>query len=154
MYRNVGSKAELLSHVSHSVAVGNERKYAAGILRRSQDQLEGPFDLCQREHYRSFEKGDHVDLEVALRKVRYKQGLPVDASGVTQDGKAFANIHEFRKYLVEQDEQLARNLAQRFLTFAPGSGVSFANRSTAESILRETKDDGYPGSLASSACRP
>ena len=97
-----------------------------------------------RDHYRSFEKGENVDLEVALRKVRYKKGLPVDASGVTQQGQAFADIHEFRKYLVEQDEQLARNLTERFLTFATGAGVSFADRAVVESILHETKDDGYP----------
>ncbi len=97
-----------------------------------------------RDHYRSFEKGEEIDLEVALRKVRYKRGLPVDASGVTQEGQAFTDIHEFRKYLVAQDEQLARNLTERFLTFATGAGISFADRATVESILQETNEDSYP----------
>ena len=97
-----------------------------------------------RDHYRSFEKGQNIDLEVALRKVRYKRGLPVDASGVTEEGHAFTDIHEFREYLLRQDEQLARNLTKRFLTFATGAGVSFADRAFVESILSETKDDGYP----------
>ncbi len=97
-----------------------------------------------RDHYRSFEKGEEINLEVALRKVRYKQGLPVDASGVTQEGQAFVSIHEFREYLVKQDEQLARNLTERFLTFATGAGVSFADRAVVESILRKTKDKSHP----------
>lgn len=97
-----------------------------------------------RDHYRSFEKGENIDLEVALRKVRYKRGLPVDASGVTQEGQSFADIYEFREYLVGQDEQLARNLTERFLTFATGAGVSFADRTIVEDILNETKEDAYP----------
>ncbi len=97
-----------------------------------------------REHYRSFEKGENIDLEVALRKVRYKRGLPVDASGVTQEGQAFRDIHDFRRYLAGQDEQLARNLTERFMTFSTGAGISFADRSVIEEILRETKQNGYP----------
>ncbi|MEL7267181.1 MAG: DUF1592 domain-containing protein, partial [Planctomycetota bacterium] len=97
-----------------------------------------------RDHYRSFETGETVDLKVALRNVRYKQGLAVDAAGVTEDGQAFADIHQFRKHLLQQEEQVARNLAGRFLTFATGAGVSFADRDTIQQILRATKDDGYP----------
>lgn len=76
--------------------------------------------------------------------MKYRQGLPVDASGVTEDGHAFNDIHEFRKILVAQDEQLARNLTERFLTFATGASVSYADRDVVESILHETKQDGYP----------
>ena len=97
-----------------------------------------------RDHYRSMGEGEELDLVVALRDVKYRRGLPVDASGVTEDGHAFDDIHEFRQFLVAQDEQLARNLTERFLTFATGAGVSFADRDVVESILRETKEDGYP----------
>jgi len=97
-----------------------------------------------REHYRSLGEGDKLDLVVALRPVKYRRGPPVDASGVTQDGHEFNDIHQFRKYLVARDEQLARNLTERFLTFATGAGVSFADRNVVETILRENKDEGYP----------
>ncbi len=97
-----------------------------------------------RDHYRSMGEGKKLDLVVALREVKYRQGLPVDASGVTEDGNAFNDIHEFRKVLVAQDEQLARNLTERFLTFATGASVSYADRDVVESILHETKQDGYP----------
>lgn len=97
-----------------------------------------------RDHYRSFGAGEELDLQVALRKVQYKRGHVVDASGMTQEGQAFKDIHDFRRYLAGQDEQLARNLVERFLTFATGAGISFADRSVVESILHETRDGGYP----------
>ncbi len=97
-----------------------------------------------REHYRSQGEGEKLDLVVALRNVKYKQGLPVDSSGITQEGQAFKDIHDFREYLAEKEEQLTRNLTQRFLTFATGAGVSFADRTIVESILNETRDEGYP----------
>ncbi|WP_231603412.1 DUF1592 domain-containing protein [Neorhodopirellula pilleata] len=97
-----------------------------------------------RDHYRSLGEGKKLDQVVALRDVRYRQGLPVDASGVTDDGHAFNDIHEFRNVLVAQDEQLARNLTERFLTFATGASVSFVDRDVVNSILRESRKEGYP----------
>ena len=97
-----------------------------------------------RESYRSFGEGQPLDIEVALRKVKYKRGLPVDASGVTQEGRAFKDIHEFREYLVGLDEQLARNLTERFLTFATGAGVSFADRAEVEAILNANRERRFP----------
>ncbi len=97
-----------------------------------------------REHYRSQGEGKTIDLAVALRQVRYKLGLPVDASGVTKAGQAFKDIYQFREYLVQQDEQLARNLVERFMTVATGAGVSFADRTEVDAILSKHEKDGYP----------
>ncbi len=97
-----------------------------------------------REHYRSFEEGEKLDVVVALRPVKYRRGPSVDASGVTKAGHEFNDIHQYRKLLAGQDEQLARNLTERFLTFATGAGVSFADRNVVETILRENEDEGYP----------
>ncbi|MEM1441703.1 MAG: DUF1592 domain-containing protein [Verrucomicrobiota bacterium] len=98
-----------------------------------------------REDYRSFGEGEKTDLVVAKRPVRYKQGLPVDASGITAEGWEFSDIHDFRQYLLEHHErQIARNLTERIATFATGAGVSFADRRTIESILDATEAEGYP----------
>lgn len=97
-----------------------------------------------RKNYRSFGEGKPVDLKVALRKVQYKQGLPVDASGVTKGGYEFNGIREFRKQLLENDDQIARNLVQRFITFSTGAGVTFADRESVEAILRKNKEQSYP----------
>ena len=97
-----------------------------------------------RENYRSMGEGKKVDLVVAGRKVRFKKGLPVDASGVTKDGFEFSDIYEFREHLLKQERQLARNLTERFLTFATGAGVTFADRGAVEAILDATEPNGYP----------
>ena len=97
-----------------------------------------------RTHYRSMGEGEPLNLKVANRPVRYKKGLPVDASGVTKDGQAFRDIDEFRQLLLREERQLARNLTERFLTFATGAGVTFADRKEVEAILDATEADGYP----------
>ncbi|MEM7698427.1 MAG: DUF1592 domain-containing protein [Verrucomicrobiota bacterium] len=97
-----------------------------------------------RTNYRSFGEGEQVALRVADRPVSYKEGLPVDASGVTKDGVEFRDIHEFRDYLITQERQLARNLVERFVTFATGAVPTFADRKTIERILDENADRGYP----------
>lgn len=96
-----------------------------------------------QERYRSFEHGEETDLKVANRRVRYRLGLPVDASGVTEQGQAFEDIEEFRQSLVAREEQIARNLIQRLLTFATGAGVTFADRVVVEDILRQTQSTNH-----------
>ena len=96
-----------------------------------------------RDRYRSFGEGEALKIKVANRPVRYKRGLPVDASGTTEDGQAFKDIYQFRKHLLRQERQIARNLTERFLTFATGAGVTFADRSEIEAILDSTEADGY-----------
>lgn len=97
-----------------------------------------------RDHYRSFGEGEPLKLRIANRPVRYKQGLPVDASGITEDGQPFADLFEFREHLLKDERQIARNLVERFLTFATGSEVTFADRAEIESILDGTEADHYP----------
>lgn len=97
-----------------------------------------------RENYRSLGEGEKVNLTVAGRDVRYKRGLPVDPSGVTKEGTAFKDIHEFRDYLLGRERQLARNLTERLLTFATGATISFADKRVVEAILDQTEPDDYP----------
>ena len=96
-----------------------------------------------QDRYRSFDQGEEIELKVARRQVRYKLGLPVDSSGVTEEGQQFGNIHEFREYLVGKEEQIARNLVERLLTFGTGAGITFADRSVVEEILQRTKPTNY-----------
>ncbi len=70
---------------------------------------------------------------------RYTEALKVDPSGTTVEGESFKDIHEFRKYLLKNEDQLARNLADRLTTFATGSGVTFADRALVEGILKKAE---------------
>ena len=103
------------------------------------------FDVMggEREHYRSFEKGKPLDIQVADRKVQYKRGPIVDAAGQTSDGQKFSGVEGFRAILLTQQDQIGQNLVERLLTFATGSGISFADRQTVQEIMTHTEPKGY-----------
>ncbi len=72
----------------------------------------------------------------------FHHGLPVDASGELPDGRAFKDIRDFKRLLLEteaQETQIARNLVQQLTVFATGAPVRFADRAAVEEILRQTR---------------
>lgn len=96
-----------------------------------------------RDNYRSFEDGEKVERKFALRDVKYKTGLPVNASGKTEEGQDFSDIHDFRKYLLSKEEMVSKNLANRLLTFSTGAGITLADREEISRILNDTKPSGH-----------
>ena len=98
-----------------------------------------------RDRYRA------MDEKVAAEKGRGKNGqpfefhyaLPVDASGVMPDGRAFKDIHDFKRLLRGEDETIARNLARQLVVFATGAPVRFRDRPQIEQMLNRTKAQGY-----------
>jgi hypothetical protein len=96
-----------------------------------------------RTQYRSFEKGEPANIKVADRKVKYKIGPPVDATGETQNGREFGDIRDYRQILLRKERQIARNLVERLIIFSTGAKVSFADRGVVQSILDRTEDSGY-----------
>ncbi len=96
-----------------------------------------------RDKYRRLGFGKPVERTVAYQPVRYKDGLPVDSTGRMKDGRAFQEINGFKKILLEDRTQIARNLASRLAVFATGAGISFSDRATIENILRKTEPSGH-----------
>ncbi len=100
-----------------------------------------------REHYRA------IDPETADIKVNYlpnqplpkkfKQGLPVDASDKFSDGRRFQDIREFKRLLLEDEDQIARNLVEKLVVYATGAPITFADREEIEQILDQTRDSGH-----------
>ena len=90
-----------------------------------------------RDRYRSKEKGDPVKAFVGEGHygVSYKLALPVDPSGETADGVAFKDIVEFKKLLLRDERQLAKNYLQRLTVYATGREVGFADRKAINAIL-------------------
>jgi hypothetical protein len=88
-----------------------------------------------REGYRA-EKGEVSRVKFRGRSIyEYKLGPPVDASGELADGRRFANIDNFKRLLMEREDQVARNLTQDLLTYATGAGIQFADREVVDEIL-------------------
>ena len=97
-----------------------------------------------REFYRAsnFPKGGLVPLSnYPERKVW--RGLDVEVGGTTPQGRKFKNVDDYKALLLEDKEQLARNLARQLLVFATGAEVQFADRELAKSIAARTRDRNY-----------
>lgn len=96
-----------------------------------------------RDRYRSLGVGDPVSLRINARKVRYKLGLPVDASGVTAGGDPFDGFAAFRDVLTSDPERLARNFVTKIAVFATGREMGFSDRAEIDRIVRESGESGY-----------
>jgi hypothetical protein len=78
------------------------------------------------------------------RITRFREGLPVDASGVTADGKKFSGIREFKKLLLAKNEQIARHFISRLVVYSTGGEIQFADREELDAIVDRTRDAGFP----------
>ena len=70
-------------------------------------------------------------------------GRGVDASGTTADGRAFADVIEFKKLLLEDEEAIARNLTEQLLVYATGAPVGFSDRDEVAAILEKSRGFDY-----------
>ncbi len=92
-----------------------------------------------REHYRA--TGE--PREVNGRRVRFWDGPAVDSSDVMPDGRSFRNIDEFKQLLLEDKEQLARNLAEKLVAYGTGAAPTQVDKPHIESIVRRLRDKNY-----------
>ena len=75
----------------------------------------------------------------------YAEGPPVDPSGVTPGGDAFAGIEQYKALMLRNDlEQVARHVASQLLVYSTGAEIEFADRDAVETIVARLGDDGYP----------
>jgi hypothetical protein len=95
-----------------------------------------------RERFRSIDKGEQVNLKIQGRKVRYRFGPPVDATGVLSTGAKFASMAEFQKILLADQDRIARCITEKLLTFATGRPMGFADRREIDLLVTQSKAKG------------
>jgi hypothetical protein len=92
-----------------------------------------------RTRYRSLGEGDAPDkADTGGRNVPYKLAQPVDPSGETADGRAFADVAGFKAILLADPRAVPRNLVGQLVVYATGAPVGFADRAAVERILDRT----------------
>ena len=121
-----------------SCSVCHDRMDPLGLALENYDVIGG-----WREAYRSAGDGQKANIEVEGRKVQYKIGLPVDASGVLPDGKTFQNMEELKQFLLADKSQIARCVTEKLLTYATGAGVSFADKVEIDAIVKKAAAKEY-----------
>lgn len=98
-----------------------------------------------RTRYRSTGKGDWPNLLLNGRRVhQYRLGPGVDASGVTEDGNAFAGIREYKRLLLSREREVARNLTSNLIVYATGGKIQFSDRDDLEQIVERLRAADYP----------
>ncbi len=77
------------------------------------------------------------------QKLLFRYAQPVDAAGELADGRKFADIRQFKRLLLDNEIQLARNLAQQLTVYATGAPVLFSDRGQIEKILERASANHY-----------
>ncbi len=94
-----------------------------------------------RDWYRVTGNGGPVVVDG--RRMPYHKGKPVDPSNMTEDGKPFQNIDEFRQLLLRDKDQLARSLATKLVTYSTGAAPTKADRPEIEALVTRVRDQNY-----------
>ena len=106
------------------------------------------FDVMggSRERYRAFAENVKPEPGIGLSGQRFSfhYGLPVDSAGVLIDGRSFKDVREFKKLLLEHDEQVvARNLVSQLATYATGAPIGFSDRKQVQEVLDKSRGSGH-----------
>ncbi len=92
-----------------------------------------------RENYRALTNGGEKDKQG--RRVR--SGPAVDPGDVLPDGRRFANIDDYKKLILEDNDQLARNLTEKLLTYSTGAAPTMTDKHQIEAIVHRLRDKRY-----------
>jgi mono/diheme cytochrome c family protein len=144
-------REQMALHKTQQVCASCHRKIdPPGFALENYDILGG-----WRERYRVSKGGEGIDyVPLANHPNRKKESWktspqrvylakPVEAFGETSAGEAFADIDEYKKILLRDPNQIARNLAEKLLVYSTGSPIEFADRRSVEKIVKAAREDNY-----------
>jgi len=92
-------------------------------------------------NYRSL--GKQFKSPPNLKRVQWRIGPPVDPSGVTADGKVFADLKEFKqKVLLADPEAFTLALTRKLAAYGSGRAMGFSDRAELQRIAGQTFTHG------------
>ena len=122
-----------------SCAVCHTKMDPAGFALENFDVMGG-----WRDRYRAMGDGiPEKGLAKSGQKFAFHLALPVDATGELPDGRAFSGIRELKRLLLDDEKQLARNLARQLAVYATGAPVRFSDRPQIEQVLDRAGSGHY-----------
>lgn len=86
-----------------------------------------------RDHYRAMGEDSR----------RVIKGPPVDSTGILADGRRFENIDDYKLLLLQDKDQLVRNLAEKLLSYSTGAKTTPLDKPEIERIVRRVREKGY-----------
>ncbi|MEO2015794.1 MAG: DUF1592 domain-containing protein [Fuerstiella sp.] len=124
-----------------SCAVCHDKLDPAGFALESFDVIGG-----WRKNYRTLGDGERPGFSqhpITYAWIRYRIGLPVDATGKTSDGQSFGDIREFKQLLLRQKNSIATGLTEKLLTYALGRRVGFSDRQDIQKLVESSARNDY-----------
>jgi hypothetical protein len=94
-----------------------------------------------RDRYRVTGSGESVTIDG--RRMAYHIGKKVDPSDVTEDGKKFANVTEFKQLLLADKDRLARAVATKLVTYSTGAAPTSVDRAAIDAIVGKVRAGDY-----------
>jgi hypothetical protein len=86
-----------------------------------------------RDHYRAMGEDSR----------RVIQGPPVDSTGVLPDGRRFENIDDYKLLLLQDKDQLARNMTEKLISYAIGAEPTPLDKQEIERIVSLVSEKDY-----------
>lgn len=83
------------------------------------------------------------DHYMRLKNGRRAEGSPVDPSYEYPDGSGFETLEGFRDLVVSDPIPLARNVAEKLLTYGTGAPIGFADRPSVDEIVRQAAEANH-----------
>jgi hypothetical protein len=100
-----------------------------------------------RDRYRSSSAAELYDTMGRFGKngapLTFRLALPVESGGELADGRPFADVRELKRLLLQDEAQIARNLARQLLIYGTGAAERFSDRETVDQIVESTKSRHY-----------
>jgi hypothetical protein len=124
-----------------SCAVCHSRFDPAGFALENFDVIGG-----WRERYRTLGEGKRPAFSqhpITFAWVRYRIGLPVDATGQIPSGARFQNVSDFKQLLLEDKRSIATGLTRKLATYALGRRIGFSDRRAIENIVNSVEKKNY-----------
>ncbi|WP_417847250.1 DUF1592 domain-containing protein [Thalassoglobus sp.] len=70
-------------------------------------------------------------------------GNPIDASHELPSGEKFKDIKQFRSIVAAKPAELAKNVAEKLVSYGTGAPITFADRTQIEEIVAHTSKNNY-----------
>lgn len=98
-----------------------------------------------RDHYRILgeESSAPPRKKSGGKAVRWRVGPPVNPTGETADGRAFADLAEYKKILLTDPDRIARAMAVKLAVYGSGRAMEFSDREELEKIVQAAAAQGY-----------
>jgi hypothetical protein len=117
---------------------------ADGLTVRQRLEAHRTDASCKNCHARIDPLGfalEHYD-PIGRWRDKYRDGQPIDSSGVLSDGAEIKGLDGLRQYLRRQQPQFERNLCGKLLGYALGRPEMASDRPLIDAMQADLKDDG------------